>query len=70
MCNQTPSCCCTLVLSRGSGFDDPGAAEWCWEGEFALQTRILPELAVLVKEVKYLTAGLGNFPEQGEGCKQ
>lgn len=26
------------------------------------------ELAVLVKEVKRLRAGLGNFPEQGEAC--
>lgn len=27
------------------------------------------ELAVLVKEVKRLIAGLGNFPEQGEACQ-
>lgn len=27
------------------------------------------ELAVLVKEVKRLRAGLGNFPEQGEACQ-
>lgn len=27
------------------------------------------ELAVLVKEVKCLRAGLGNFPEQGEACQ-
>lgn len=38
------------------------------KGGFALQTRMLQELAALVKEVKCLIAGLGNFPEQGEGC--
>lgn len=37
VCNQTPSCCCTRGLSQSGGFDDPGAALWCWEREFALE---------------------------------
>lgn len=65
VCNQTPSCCCTRGLSQSSGFDDPGAAQWCWEGEFALEMRMLPELAVLVKEVKYLNSRVGRFPRAG-----
>lgn len=65
VCNQSPSCCCTRGLSWSSGFDDPGAAQWCWEGDFALEMRMLPELAVLVKEVKHLNSRVGRFPRAG-----
>lgn len=64
MCNQTPSCCCTLVLSRGSGFDDPGTAEWCWEGE-CTSDKNTARIGGTDKGSKMPNSRVGKFPRAG-----
>lgn len=69
VCNQTPPAAAREASLVAAGPMGPALRSAVGRGGFALQMRILQELAALVEEVKRLTAGLGNFPEQGEACQ-